>query len=37
MEHAARFEEDMERIMNDPVYKDRFSINIVYAGNGEDE
>ena len=26
-----RFEHEMEEIMNDPVYKDRFSIDIVYV------
>lgn len=29
-EHAARFEQEMEAVMNDPVYKGRFSVDIVY-------
>jgi hypothetical protein len=33
----ARFESEMEEVMNDPVYKGRFSTDIVYVRGEKDE
>jgi hypothetical protein len=35
MKHADRFEKGMEEVLNDPVYKDRFSVDIVYTKETE--
>jgi hypothetical protein len=32
---ADRFEKGMEAVLNDPVYKDRFSVDIVYTEETE--